>query len=127
MIRRPPRSTRTDTLFPYTTLFRSAVSVFCTRFVGSTTTHCAWAVAVQSMAAMAAATRRFFMAGSPEVGQRGNPARGRGTRAAGRPPNRGRSEELTSELQLLMRHSYAVARLQKKDRAHVVTSVPTTQ
>src|SRR3546814_19372505 len=29
MIRRPPRSTRTDTLFPYTTLFRSAEVVFC--------------------------------------------------------------------------------------------------
>src|SRR3546814_1449644 len=28
MIRRPPRSTRTDTLFPYTTLFRSAVPIF---------------------------------------------------------------------------------------------------
>src|SRR3546814_20500321 len=28
MIRRPPRSTRTDTLFPYTTLFRSAVAVY---------------------------------------------------------------------------------------------------
>src|SRR3546814_19764254 len=30
MIRRPPRSTRTDTLFPYTTLFRSIVAVACT-------------------------------------------------------------------------------------------------
>src|SRR3546814_10173745 len=35
MIRRPPRSTRTDTLFPYTTLFRSAVamSILCMRFL----------------------------------------------------------------------------------------------
>src|SRR3546814_4081970 len=31
MIRRPPRSTRTDTLFPYTTLFRSAFLRFCAR------------------------------------------------------------------------------------------------
>src|SRR3546814_21149408 len=67
-----------------------ALPIFCTRFVGSTTTHCAWAVAVQSMAATAAAIRRFFMTCSPGVGQRGNPAQGRGTRAAGRPPNRGR-------------------------------------
>src|SRR3546814_5888749 len=29
MIRRPPRSTRTDTLFPYTTLFRSAITIAC--------------------------------------------------------------------------------------------------
>src|SRR3546814_17500922 len=29
MIRRPPRSTRTDTLFPYTTLFRSVASLMC--------------------------------------------------------------------------------------------------
>src|SRR3546814_13459196 len=32
MIRRPPRSTRTDTLFPYTTLFRSEVATFYTMF-----------------------------------------------------------------------------------------------
>src|SRR3546814_10551542 len=31
MIRRPPRSTRTDTLFPYTTLFRSLVPIFVSR------------------------------------------------------------------------------------------------
>src|SRR3546814_10719970 len=31
MIRRPPRSTRTDTLFPYTTLFRSGIDVVCDR------------------------------------------------------------------------------------------------
>src|SRR3546814_11837430 len=34
MRRRPPRSTRTDTLFPYTTLFRSAVTVLCGRYEG---------------------------------------------------------------------------------------------
>src|SRR3546814_15291496 len=77
MIRRPPRSTRTDTLFPYTTLFRSVLE-------------------------------------------------GTGSRASrGDPPlndtaNRGyvhhaiRSEEHTSELQSLMRISYAVFCLKKK-------------
>src|SRR3546814_14024070 len=35
MIRRPPRSTRTDTLFPYTTLFRSAWAARCQGFVSS--------------------------------------------------------------------------------------------
>src|SRR3546814_7432373 len=34
MIRRPPRSTRTDTLFPYTTLFRSGVDLFGLRLIG---------------------------------------------------------------------------------------------
>src|SRR3546814_18393999 len=35
MIRRPPRSTRTDTLFPYTTLFRSNVGIFLAKTVDS--------------------------------------------------------------------------------------------
>src|SRR3546814_16011079 len=39
MIRRPPRSTRTDTLFPYTTLFRSAVSSISPTKPGTTETH----------------------------------------------------------------------------------------
>src|SRR3546814_7205009 len=74
MIRRPPRSTRTDTLFPYTTLFRS-------RKEGRT--------------------------------GRGRRPGGRGRRRrAGRP--RRRSEEHTSELQSLMRISYAVFCLKKK-------------
>src|SRR3546814_9137844 len=74
MIRRPPRSTRTDTLFPYTTLFRSADSE--------------------------PGQPRGLIAG---VRQR--------ARAAFR---QGRSEEHTSELQSLMRISYAVFCLKKK-------------
>src|SRR3546814_3527258 len=38
MIRRPPRSTRTDTLFPYTTLFRSPITNACARLMASTQT-----------------------------------------------------------------------------------------
>src|SRR3546814_4882145 len=77
MIRRPPRSTRTDTLFPYTTLFRSL--------------------------------RRGARpdGGSPDEQprrRRGDP--GKGSDRADRP--RRRSEEHTSELQSLMRISYAV-------------------
>src|SRR3546814_8129518 len=68
MIRRPPRSTRTDTLFPYTTLFRSP-----------------WE----------------------------RPSPSRSTCVWSRPPTR-RSEEHTSELQSLMRISYAVFCLKKK-------------
>src|SRR3546814_3230718 len=73
MIRRPPRSTRTDTLFPYTTLFRSA--------------------------------RRLD--GGERKMRRMNTGAGRG---------KGRSEEHTSELQSLMRISYAVFCLKKKKK-----------
>src|SRR3546814_6273735 len=74
MRRRPPRSTRTDTLFPYTTLFRSA--------------------------------------GGGHIGQRrfGQPIETR--------IERSRSEEHTSELQSLMRISYAVFCLKNKTVSH---------
>src|SRR3546814_1140788 len=83
MIRRPPRSTRTDTLFPYTTLFRSHL----------------------------------------RARQRHAPAHPRDDRPADRvrPAEAGshddlRSEEHTSELQSLMRISYAVFCLKKKKK-----------
>src|SRR3546814_4874681 len=79
MIRRPPRSTRTDTLFPYTTLFRSAD--------------------------YAPRSRRRCAAAAAE--------RARGAHVA-RAPFGPRSEEHTSELQSLMRISYAVFCLKKK-------------
>src|SRR3546814_15397744 len=80
MIRRPPRSTRTDTLFPYTTLFRSAgySPEDADWRVGSLPTH-------------------------PDQGHR------RSLTAHWQ-----RSEEHTSELQSLMRISYAVFCLKKK-------------
>src|SRR3546814_7861067 len=92
MIRRPPRSTRTDTLFPYTTLFRS-----CRdrpppgRRASSTKGRCP-----RSRAVSWSPRRR------PECCCRRSP----------RP--RRRSEEHTSELQSLMRISYAVFCLKKK-------------
>src|SRR3546814_2549278 len=74
MIRRPPRSTRTDTLFPYTTLFRSQKG-------------------------LAAATERYaWLDGDNACAL-------------------GRSEEHTSELQSLMRISYAVFCLKKKKKS----------
>src|SRR3546814_4656988 len=85
MIRRPPRSTRTDTLFPYTTLFRSA------------------------------RTDRSVQ-GSPL------PSVGHGHTSAER-PHGARSEEHTSELQSLMRISYAVFCLKKKKhKKHHITN-----
>src|SRR3546814_10719231 len=101
MRRRPPRSTRTDTLFPYTTLFRSAGH----RNIGSS----AW-------------TR-----GRPGSNGVQIDAMSRGPEAQGglwrrRARNRmvdhrsERSEEHTSELQSLMRISYAVFCLKKKKK-----------
>src|SRR3546814_4956277 len=105
MIRRPPRSTRTDTLFPYTTLFRSNASE-----------HRAGKAAG---VAGTGAEPVGFRAGLPDGlrGWSGNRLRGhRGYQ----PPSRGRRmlsgeiEEHTSELQSLMRISYAVLCLKKK-------------
>src|SRR3546814_4534101 len=91
MIRRPPRSTRTDTLFPYTTLFRSRAEISVVR-----------------------APRLRCRLRNHRAGH-GRPVRAlglslcaQGGRAAGR------SEEHTSELQSLMRISYAVFCLKKK-------------
>src|SRR3546814_18375114 len=82
MIRRPPRSTRTDTLFPYTTLFRSHA------------------------VAIVAAEPPVIVAGEPD----------RAHRARFVAVGVLRSEEHTSELQSLMRISYAVFCLKKKNK-----------
>src|SRR3546814_10330642 len=112
MIRRPPRSTRTDTLFPYTTLFRS---------VGpSTAAASSWLAAA---AIVLAATRPLGASGRgvEEAPSRLGPmvlALAAGASAAvvvaGPAPGGSRSEEHTSELQSLMRISYAVFCLKKK-------------
>src|SRR3546814_4367001 len=100
MIRRPPRSTRTDTLFPYTTLFRSAAGAPAwshrPRCPGEY--PCDRAPAPES----AAAHRRH-----PAGDRRNRSARAQGPR----------SEEHTSELQSLMRISYAVFCLKKKKKS----------
>src|SRR3546814_11707392 len=81
MIRRPPRSTRTDTLFPYTTLFRSLKAAHCS-------SRC-WQGIVTGRGTLLPAAA---LSGSCSL----------------------RSEEHTSELQSLMRISYAVFCLKKK-------------
>src|SRR3546814_2132884 len=99
MIRRPPRSTRTDTLFPYTTLFRSIlgqavagdVETGGRRFGHGGNSDWLW-------------LRRLDMVWHPV-----SAGRTAGQTAAGL-----RSEEHTSELQSLMRISYAVFCLKKK-------------
>src|SRR3546814_19885880 len=101
MIRRPPRSTRTDTLFPYTTLFRSLV--------------------MDAEGDKGAGRGR-------EIGQRGlhgsidvraPDADFVERRARQQAALRTRSEEHTSELQSLMRISYAVFCLKKKKKSNI--------
>src|SRR3546814_20584554 len=99
MIRRPPSSTRTDTLFPYTTLFRSRQS--CPPRARS--------APPQSPAAPLRRHRRTELPpGSKQAAVRRPSASRRSSR----------SEEHTSELQSLMRISYAVFCLKKKNIYH---------
>src|SRR3546814_8497153 len=113
MIRRPPRSTRTDTLFPYTTLFRSQV--------------------IERTLNTTPRTPRIgrSVPWPPSPGCHTPPSAGSGARSAcsrtgprhsSCPPIRylstRRSEEHTSELRSLMRISYAVFCLKKKNKKH---------
>src|SRR3546814_5549195 len=96
MIRRPPRSTRTDTLFPYTTLFRSRLGGLVEKGRRGGDLHAENA---------AGAVGRWLYS----YINMGNIAT-----AISRRPAALRSEEHTSELQSLMRISYAVFCLKKK-------------
>src|SRR3546814_3308666 len=122
MIRRPPRSTRTDTLFPYTTLFRSHPE----RHAGSAVLATPARAGVPACeerdrrGALRYRARRLrpqlrvdqpFAAAHRHSLARFPRARRPGHRAALR-----RSEEHTSELQSLMRISYAVFCLKKKKK-----------
>src|SRR3546814_4108261 len=105
MRRRPPRSTRTDTLFPYTTLFRSALGAMVVAGPEGFRKG-----QYRKFNIKQAATDDDF-AMMREVFQR------RFARAQAEDPDRDgdtRSEEHTSELQSLMRISYAVFCLKKK-------------
>src|SRR3546814_6067439 len=96
MIRRPPRSTRTDTLVPYTTLFRSR--------------------AILPLAAWRDMPRALDKETPPEFCDWFAVER-----IDGRDIDVGRSEEHTSELQSLMRISYAVFCLKKKKQKNTKT------
>src|SRR3546814_3901246 len=119
MIRRPPRSTRTDTLFPYTTLFRS--SAFFERVFQRDL--------ARNPAARSAFGGKGAQRGWPDVSQTRadeNVALVRRDLAELRGFDRGRSEEHTSELQSLMRISYAVFCLKKK-KQHIIQNSQTSK
>src|SRR3546814_10781259 len=102
MIRRPPRSTRTDTLFPYTTLFRS-------RLLRRGMTY-GPRLDPADPASVAAPRGLMFMAYNASIAEQYETIQ----RWVNGGNISGRSEEHTSELQSLMRISYAVFCLKKK-------------
>src|SRR3546814_7831361 len=108
MIRRPPRSTRTDTLFPYTTLFRS--KAFVAR-------NPRFEVCAQLDQRAAKLWQVFYGTTLIEIGSR------RTATTCGDQFHALvlRSEEHTSELQSLMRISYAVFCLKKKIKTNITT------
>src|SRR3546814_3396933 len=114
MIRRPPRSTRTDTLFPYTTLFRS---------LGDPAVLDPAAIRIE-IEEPAREQRQREDVDRENTRRERNPARPAEREIAVVTPrrigNRRRSEEHTSELQSLMRISYAVFCLKKKNnKSHI--------
>src|SRR3546814_3657478 len=119
MIRRPPRSTRTDTLFPYTTLFRSFPDSRALPHRSSGACPHGAAPAVAGMEDDLFLRDRGKRDGPPSpLTQRGriariHPASRHQTAFSTAFPPDCRSEEHTSELQSLMRRSYAVFCLQK--------------
>src|SRR3546814_8816968 len=101
MILRPPRSTRTDTLCPYTTLFRSEHAVARSLVQDVDTAN--WNAGLRDAALEAYIGTADIVGACPLV-------------------RLGRSEEHTSELQSLMRISYAVFCLKKKKRENTKTN-----
>src|SRR3546814_8214327 len=102
MIQRPPRSTRTDTLFPYTTLFRSK--------------HGQYITIIFKVFNFPPSSLHFALSSSISEWTGGNPVSS----------PKSRSEEHTSELQSLMRISYAVFCLKKKKQSKTHNKHTTT-
>src|SRR3546814_5871078 len=98
MIQRPPRSTRTDTLFPVTTLFRSRLLRAHRAHNLERERHVAALVTEHPVGAGGQTVQQAARAQVVDIGERG-------------------SEEHTSELQSLMRISYAVFCLTKKKKS----------
>src|SRR3546814_8247297 len=108
MIRRPPRSTRTDTLFPYTTLCRSQACGHCSPCLGGHFSYCDFAMEANFSGERLDGTVGVHRHDSADGGRMHGHFFGQSSFATYR------SEEHTSELQSLMRISYAVFCLKKK-------------
>src|SRR3546814_3405643 len=112
MIRRPPRSTRTAPLFPYTTLFRSHADPDQSGSGGGAVDR-----------GRAGRDRSRSVAGHDPTRAVAVPSAGADVRAVGHADGEqdaARSEEHTSELQSLMRISYAVFCLKKKKKTNII-------
>src|SRR3546814_9445147 len=114
MIRRPPRSTRTATLFPYTTLFRSVLGEYVGKTYFEAKRRPVYLIRdiIHSGQPAAAPMRPATTAMPAEKAQ----VKGRKHSAKSPIATKDRSEEHTSELQSLMRISYAVFCLKKKKK-----------
>src|SRR3546814_1711143 len=123
MIRRPPRSTRTDTLFPYTTLFRSLFAVDEV-ITGFGRTGPLFACEHEGLTPDILTVAKGLTAGYAPMGATFLSDRIYRAIADNTPPGVAvghgmtRSEEHTSELQSLIRNSYAVFCLKKKKKEH---------
>src|SRR3546814_5526404 len=123
-IRRPPRSTRSDTLFPYTTLFRSSVRPSLPSQREHHGSFLAKRRVRRSYGSLVSESSQRFRPGSPQspiraptpktsVQRRSAAAYQKQSLYSLSDRDRGRSEEHTSELQSLMRISYAVFGMKK--------------
>src|SRR3546814_10523632 len=123
MLRRPPRATRTDTLFPYTTLFRSVLLIALITAAATISVVRGLDGGVKVLSeiniALAALLLAFIFLVGPTAAILDTLLTGGAAYV--------RSEEHTSELQSLMRLSYAVFCLKKKTRANARTPVNNTQ
>src|SRR3546814_3304327 len=116
MIRRPPRSTRTDTLFPYTTLFRSAQT--CVWLCRYRIIFSDVGIGRHGVNGEISSTTLFSRPCVPSASSHAHWPFGLTSRNQYRPPacrTSSRSEEHTSELQSLMRISYADFCLQQQN------------
>src|SRR3546814_6769127 len=120
MIRRPPRTTRTDTIFPYTTLFRSLRQPGGGALRRLPRRRARRQAAVGALPTDRRADRSPHRAGARRRGADTGPGTGLGVTAPA--PRTARSEEHTSELQSLMRISYAVFCLTKKNKNKIKTT-----
>src|SRR3546814_3696758 len=122
MIRRPPRSTRTDTLFPYTTLCRSLLLGLAAQMISLR-----GLVPLELLEGLGDLATRGGD-GAVELGDRAldlaAAVDGRLDEGGQRDIGDLRSEEHTSELQSLMRNSYAVFCLKKKNKKTHKTNKP---